>query len=149
GQTAKLFVTSPFEDATAIVTTDSPGSTPRAQRIEGSAGIVEVPLSGADAPHVHAMVTLLPRSTKGGAAADYRVGAVRLPVALSAARLALSLTPAKASYRPREQAEIAIRAADGEAPAAGAQIAIAVVDEGVLRLTGFHAPDPVTALRPG
>jgi hypothetical protein len=149
GDTAKLFVTSPFEAATAIVSTDAPGSMPRAQRIDGSAGEIEIPVTAADAPHVHAMVTLLPLAAKGGAVADYRFGAARLPVTLTGARLALDVTPSKASYAPRDEVEIALRASDGASPAGGAEIAIAVVDEGVLRLTGFHAPDPVAELRPG
>ena len=149
GDTAKLFVTSPFEAATAIVTTDAPGKAPRTQRIEGSAGVVEIPLATEDAPHVHAMVTLLPLGAKGGAPADYRVGAIRLPVAASGARLGLAVTPGKAHYGPGEEAQIDLALTDGSAKVKGAQIAIAVVDEGVLRLTGYHAPDPVTELRPG
>ena len=149
GDTARLFVTSPFEAATAIVTTDAPGKAPRSQRIEGSAGVVEVQVAAEDAPHVHAMVTLLPLSAKGGAAADYRVGAIRLPVAMSGARLALAAAPAKPTYEPGEEARIDLAVTDGGAPVRGAQIAIAVVDEGVLRLTGYHAPDPVSELRPG
>ncbi len=157
GDTAKLFVTSPFASATAIVTTDAPDATPRTQRIDGSAGVIEVPVSAADAPHLHAMVTLLPltpsraeHAGRGGAVADYRFGAVRLPVSASASRLQVEVTPSKPEYRPRDQAEIAILVKDATgAPAAGAEIALAVVDEGVLRLTGYHAPDPVTELRPG
>jgi uncharacterized protein YfaS (alpha-2-macroglobulin family) len=116
GDTAKLFVTSPFEAATAIVTTDAPGKAPRTQRIEGSAGVVEIPLATEDAPHVHAMVTLLPLSAKGargGAPADYRVGAIRLPVATSGARLGLAVTPGKAAYGPGEQAQIDLAVTDG------------------------------------
>lgn len=157
GDTAKLFVTSPFAAATAIVTTDAPGSEPRSVRIDGSAGVIEVPVSAADAPHVHAMVTLLPlrpsaaeRAGKGSAVADYRFGAVRLPVSVEDARLVLEVTPSKPAYGPREQAEIAIRVKGaGGVPVIGAEVALAVVDEGVLRLTGYHAPDPVAELRPG
>jgi uncharacterized protein YfaS (alpha-2-macroglobulin family) len=35
------------------------------------------------------------------------------------------------------------------APVEGAEVALAVVDEGILRLTNFHAPDPVALLHPG
>ena len=149
GDTAKLFVTSPFAAATAIVTTDAAGAAPRAQRIVGSAGVIEIPVTAADAPHVHAMVTLLPLAPKGGAAPEYRLGAVRLPVTVDGARLALTATPSKAVYAPGDEADIALEVRDGAAPSVGAQIAIAVVDEGVLRLTGFHAPDPTLDLRPG
>ncbi len=148
GDTAKLFLTSPFAAATAIITTDAAGAVPRAQRIDGSAAVIEVPLSAADAPHVHAMVTLLPIAEKN-AGAEYRIGAVRLPISLEGERLALSVTPSKPMYRPGDEVEIALSVADGASPSKGARVAIAVADEGVLRLTGYHAPDPVTEMRPG
>ncbi len=149
GDTAKIFVTSPFTAATAIITTDAADATPRSQRIDGSAGVIEIPVTAADAPHVHAMVTLLPLGAKAGVAPDFRIGAVRLPVSMDGARLALEATPSKPLYAPGDEAEIALRVADGPTPAADARIAIAVVDEGVLRLTAFHAPDPVLDMRPG
>lgn len=157
GDTAKLFVTSPFAASTAIVTTDAPDAPARTQRIDGNAGVIEIPITAADTPHLHAMVTLLPRKVSaaeqaraGGAVADYRFGAVRLPVHASGARLGLEVTPSRSAYGPRDPAEIAIRVTDpGGAAVEGAEVAIAVVDEGVLRLTGYHAPDPVIELRPG
>jgi uncharacterized protein YfaS (alpha-2-macroglobulin family) len=98
---------------------------------------------------VHAVVTLLPIGGKGAAIADYKVAAARLPVSFEAARLDVAIASGKRSYTPGEEAEITIEVKDGGKPEANAEIALAVVDEGVLRMTGFHPPDPVQALRPG
>lgn len=157
GDTAKLFFTSPFPAATAIITTDAPGAEPHTQLIDGTAGVIEIPITSADVPHLHALVTLLPRKAsraegagKGLTVADYRFGAVRLPASATRSRLRLEVTPSKPTFGPRDEATIAMRVTDDSgAPVKGAEIALAVVDEGVLRMTGHHAPDPVTDLRPG
>ena len=149
GDTAKLLVRSPYPAATAILTVEQGDLLEhRSRRIEGGAALIEVPLTAAHAPHVHATVTLLPIGAKGEAIADYRIGAVRLPVSLSGARLDVAIQ-SKATYGPGEEAEITVDVKDNGKPVTSAEIVLAIVDEGVLRLTNFHAPDPVQALRPG
>src|SRR5262249_28772662 len=77
------------------------------------------------------------------------IGAIRIPVALEASRLEVALHSDKDTYEPGQEAEINIEVKDGGQPEPHAEIALAVVDEGVLRLTNFHAQDPVPALHPG
>ncbi len=105
--------------------------------------------TAASAPHVHATVTLLPLGAKGEGVADDRIGAVRIPVALEGARLQVALKSDKGAYEPGEEAEITVDVSDDGKPEGRAEIALAVVDEGILRLTGFHAVDPVPLLHPG
>jgi hypothetical protein len=150
GDVAKLLVRSPYPAATALLTVEQGGLLEqRSVKISGGSAIFDVPVGALHAPHVHATVTLLPIGVKGEAVADYRVGAVRLPVALTASRLDLALRSDKPSYEPGQEVEITLEAKDDGKPEAHAEIALAVVDEGVLRLTNFHAVDPVPALRPG
>lgn len=150
GDVAKLLVRNPFPAATAILTIEQGGLLEhRASRVPRGASLIDVPLSAGHAPHVHATVTLLPIGEKGEAIAESRIGAVRLPVSLDGARLGVALRTDRAEYRPGQEAEITVEVKDGGKPEARAEIALAVVDEGVLRLTGFHARDPAAALRPG
>lgn len=150
GDTAKILVRSPFKAATAILTVEQGGLLEhRSVRVQGSSAMLSVPITAAHAPHAHAAVTLLPIGEPGAASADYKVGAVRLPVSLAGARLDLAVRTDRPTYEPGEEAEITLDLKDGNAPVEGAEIALAVVDEGVLRLTDFHPPDPVLALRPG
>jgi uncharacterized protein YfaS (alpha-2-macroglobulin family) len=150
GDTAKLLVRSPFKEATAILTVEQGGLLEhRSARVKGSSAVLEVPITAAHAPYAHAAVTLLPIGESGAAAADTKLGAVRLPVSLSGARLDVAIRTDRPTYEPGEEAEIAIDVKDGGAPVEGAEIALAVVDEGILRLTAFRPTDPVVALRPG
>jgi hypothetical protein len=150
GDTAKVMVKSPYAAATAILTVEQGGLLSHStRRIQGGGALFEIPLTAASAPHVHATVTLLPLGAKGEGVADYRIGAVRIPVALEGARLQVALKSDKGAYEPGDEAEITVDVRDDGKPEAHAEIALAVVDEGILRLASFHAVDPVPLLHPG
>lgn len=150
GQTAKVVAQNPFEHATALFTIEQ-GSVLKHEAREVEAGPVsfEVPIEAKHAPHAFASVTFLPRNARGEQLAQWKFGAVKLPVSLKDARLDVAVTADAKAYEPREHAEIEVAVTRGGKPVAGAEVALAVVDEGVLRLTNYEAPDPVTALRPG
>ena len=147
GDTAKILVRSPYGAATALLTIEQ-GALLRheTRRITGPSATFDVPVTDANAPWVHASVTLLPL---GAREADYRVGVVRIPVTPGDGRLEVKVASGKKTYDVRDEAEIAIDVSRGGAPLKNADVALAVVDEGVLRMTSFHAKDPSVALRYG
>ncbi len=150
GETAKILVRNPYPEATLITTVEQGGILSKeAQKIKAGATIINVPLAAEHAPWVHATVTLLPIGVKGRNVADYKIGAVRLPVSMAGARLETVVRSAKPEYAPGDEAEIGIEVTDGGKPEADCEVALAIVDEGVLRLTDFHPIDPAVALRPG
>lgn len=150
GDKAKLLVTNPFPAATAILTVEQDGIiSHQRKRIEGAASMFEVPIEAAHAPHVHATVTLLPIDAKGDQVGQWKFGAARLKVDDGASRLTVEVDSDQDAYEPGEDGKIRIRVLDGGKPAANSEVALSVVDEGVLRLTNFHAADPVKAMRPG
>jgi len=65
---------------------------------------------------------------------SFRVGATRLAVGLAEHRLDVRVTPAKTQYGVRETVKTTVRVSQGGRPAAGAEIAFAAVDEGLLAL---------------
>lgn len=149
GETAKLLVRNPFPAATAIFTVEQGGLIKHeVARLDEAAKLFEVPIQAGYAPYVHATVTLLPIGA-GDERTDWKIGAIRIPVTLDDARLKATVTSDKSAYEPREQVSITIAVDDKGKPVNGAEVALAVVDEGVLRMTNFHAEDPATALRPG
>ncbi|MCY0988227.1 MG2 domain-containing protein [Nannocystis sp. ILAH1] len=149
GETAKLLVRSPFPAATAIFTLEQGGLLKQeVRRLDEAAALFEVPINASHAPYVHATVTLLPIGS-GEERTDWKIGVLRIPVTLDDVRLKAAVSSDKATYEPREEVAITIDVNDGGKPVAGAEVALAVVDEGVLRMTNFHAEDPAAALRPG
>lgn len=146
GDVAKVLVQSPFAEATAILTMERGGMlSNEVRRIKGPSTVFDVPLTLAHAPASYAVVTLLPI---GGPDASYRVGVVKMPVALDSARLAVKVSSDKKTYDAKETAEITIEVKRGDQPIKNADVTLAVVDEGVLRLTDFHPKDPTNPLHP-
>lgn len=147
GETAKVLVQSPFAEAMAILAIDKGGVVRHeARRVKGSQVTFDVPITAASAPFVHAVVTLLPVSSPSDAA--FRVAAARLPVSADDARLDVAVTADRRSYDAREQVALTVTVSRRGKPVSGADVTLAMVDEGVLRLTGFHAKDPTDALHP-
>ena len=149
GETAKLMIQNPFPAATAIFTLEQGGLlSHQVIRLDDAAHVFEVPVLAGHAPYVHATVTLLPIGG-GDARTDWKIGALRIPVALDDVRLTASVRSDRDTYEPREPVTVTIDVKDRGVAVANAEIALAVVDEGILRMTNFHATDPATALRPG
>lgn len=148
GETAKVFVQNPWKKAIALLTIEEGGLLHHeARRVDGPSTTFDVPLGAANVPWSHAAVTLLPI---GEREADYRVGVVRIPVQAADTKLDVKVAAAKKQYGPRDDAEVTIEVKRGDgAPVKNADVTLAVVDEGVLRMTAFHAIDPSLALRPG
>ena len=149
GETAKIELTNPFAKAIAIVTREGAGTRViEHRRIEGPSATFDIPLDAAQAPAAFVTATVLPIESTPEASTQWKFGAVRLPVSLSDARLELAVRSDKPHYAPGDRAVIDVEVTRNGAPVANADVALAVVDEGVLRLTNFHAPDPIATLRP-
>ncbi len=150
GDVATLMVRNPFPSATAILTVEQGGLLHHETRtLTGSAARFEVPITAEHAPYAHATVTLLPQGAKGEARVDWKLAAIRLPVALEDVALDVVVASDRDRYEPGDEVEIVIDVSRGTTPVEGAEVALAVVDEGVLRLTNFHATNPVPQLYPG
>jgi hypothetical protein len=150
GDTAKIEVVSPFAEAIAIVTLEGGSKrVTQSKRVTGASATFDVVLEPDHAPWAHVTATVLPIDKDPETALQWKFGAMRLPVALGDARVELAVTSDRPVYAPGDKATLDIAVTKGGSGVAGAEIALAVVDEGVLRLTDFHAPDPVAALRPG
>ncbi|TVQ27607.1 MAG: hypothetical protein EA370_17755 [Wenzhouxiangella sp.] len=155
GDVARLLVQSPFEDAEGLLTLRRHGlAEQRRFRIEGSSITLDIPLKRDWMPNIEAHVTLL-GSTARAEQADLpprpaiAVGRHNLPISTAERVLALELTPASRALAPGESTEIAltVRDADGQ-PVPGAELALIVVDEAVLALTGYRVTDPLGVFYP-
>jgi uncharacterized protein YfaS (alpha-2-macroglobulin family) len=91
GETAKLMVQNPFPAATAIFTLEQGGLlSHQTLRLDEAAKVFEVPIKAGHAPYVHATVTLLPIGG-GDERTDWKIGAMRIPVALDDVRLSAAV----------------------------------------------------------
>jgi len=152
GETARLMVKSPWDEATALVTVEREGVIKRwTSTTKGGADFIEVPVTDKCVPNVYVSVILLhgraaaqkysedgasdlskPQAKFGYAAFRVDPGGRRLKVAVSADRQ---------KYRPGERVELTVKTMDEAGRPVSAEAALAAVDEGVLALTSYPTPD--------
>ncbi len=149
GETARLQVRTPFRKATALVTVEREGvGETYVQHLTAEEPVIEVPVKTEYSPNVF-VSALIVRGREGGIAPtayvdlgkpSFKLGIARFDVGWDAHRLKVQVEPEREQYRIRQKAKVSIAVLDpdGNPPAAGAEVAVAVVDEGLLEL----APNP-------
>jgi uncharacterized protein YfaS (alpha-2-macroglobulin family) len=145
GDTAVFQVRMPFREATALVTVEREGVMESfVQPLSGKSPVVKVPLKGNYAPNVYVSV-LAVRGRMNGvqptALIDlgrpaYKLGLAEIKVGWRAHELKVDVKTDHEAYKVREQAHASIKVqrADGQPLPEGAEVALAVVDEGLLEL---------------
>ncbi len=145
GDTARLQVRMPFTEATVLVTVER----------EGIIAASVFPLSGKDpairvpirdyAPNVFVSVlavrgrigSIQPTAMVDLGKPAFKLGITEIRVGWRDHELKVAVTPDRTVYRVREKAhvKIAVKAPDGAALPAGAEVAVAAVDQGLLELS--------------
>lgn len=145
GTRARFQVRMPFREATALVTVEREGVIDaRVQTLSGRAPVVEVPVAGSHAPNVFVSVLAVrgratevqPTATVDLGRPSLRMGVARIEVGWRAHELQVQVLPERDVLRVRETADVRVRVrrADGSPPPAGAEVALAAVDEALLEI---------------
>jgi uncharacterized protein YfaS (alpha-2-macroglobulin family) len=145
GETASFQVRMPFREATALVTVEREGVIDTYVRpLSGSAPVFTIPVKKQYAPNVYVSALVVRgrvASVQPTALVDlgkpaYKLGIAPLRVGWSANELKVQVTADKPVYKVRDKATVAVKVtrADGSAPPAGAEVALAAVDVGLLEL---------------
>ncbi len=136
GDTARLLVNTDVKDAAVLVSVEGREIHElRVQHLFGNSGLVRVPLRAEYAPNVFVALHV-----RRGREVHSRV--VELSVNAARHDLAITLTPDRAQYRPREAATIGIETKDGSGRPVPAEVAVGVVDEAIYALRADRTPDP-------
>jgi uncharacterized protein YfaS (alpha-2-macroglobulin family) len=164
GETARIMIQSPWERATAIVTTEREGvRTYRPFMLTSTQQSISIPIGEDDIPNVFVSVLLIKGRTLPAAAAasetregsakleeadssdpgkpTFRLGYVELKVEDRTKRLTVSVTADKEEYRPANSATVAVDVKDHQARGAASEVTLWAVDYGVLSLTSYRTPD--------
>ena len=145
GETARFQVRMPFPEATALVTYEREGVQDyRIVELEGRAPVIDVPVSDDFAPNMHVSVLLVqgrngdvkPTAMVDLGRPSFKIGTSQIRVGWQKHRLKVEVQPEKSSYQLREMATVAFKVTteDGTALPPKSEIAVAVVDEGLLSL---------------
>ncbi len=155
GETAQLLVQAPFSPATGLVNIIRGGivSTQTFETEDGSA-VIDIPIDDAYIPGVTVQVDMVGTAARtaddGTPLPDlpprtaYASGQVGLSIPPITRALNVTATPGDANVAPGDDTSVTVevRGPDGE-PVSGADVAVVVVDEAVLSLTGYQLTDPL------
>ncbi|MEM9068718.1 MAG: MG2 domain-containing protein [Myxococcota bacterium] len=151
GERAELAFESPWDNAEALITIEQEGFLRYDRRTVSAGGqVIPVDLDESMVPNVFVSVTLVrPRTAPPTEEVDLhgpdlRFGAAELRVTPEASRLEVAIDAPEESAPGREvQVEVQVDGADGPT-----EVALWVVDEGLLRMTDYATPNPIQGLWP-
>lgn len=147
GDVARVLVPAPFDAPALAWVTVERGSVLEGTLVEfdGVSQIIEVPITEEHVPNIFLSVVMVVGSEALGAPATFKVGTVELPVDISSRRLDVIVTPGKATYQPRQEAEYTITTRDAAGRPVSAEVTLQLVDLAVETLVGGEPPSIMDA----
>ncbi|HEY3054636.1 MAG TPA: MG2 domain-containing protein [Thermoanaerobaculia bacterium] len=155
GDTARIMVKSPWEKATALLTTEREGvRTSKQFNLTSTQQTITVPITEDDIPNVFVSVLLVKGRTKEPATEDesdpgkpaFRLGYTELQVIDASKRLKVDVKANRDEYRPAAKANIDVNVHDANGNAAQSEVTLWAVDYGVLSLTAYQTPDVLESI---
>ncbi|HYH86968.1 MAG TPA: Ig-like domain-containing protein, partial [Pyrinomonadaceae bacterium] len=156
GDVAEILVQSPFIPAEGVLTLRRSGliRTERFRMNEPS-HTLKIPLEEAYTPNIHVQVDLVGAAARvdDKGEADEKLpkrpafasGALNISVPPLARKLAVTATPREKALEPGGETIVSVEVKDASGrPVQGSELAVVVVDESVLALTGYKLTDPMS-----
>lgn len=164
GDTARIMIQSPWERATALVTTEREGI--RSQRqftLTSTQESIAIPITEQDIPNLFVSVVLIKgRTAAANTPADatekkdadpsdpgkpsFRIGYAELKVEDRSKRLTVAVAANRQEYRPASTANVHLDVKDAQGRGVASEVTLWAVDYGVLSLTSYQPPDVASAV---
>ncbi|HEX2639663.1 MAG TPA: alpha-2-macroglobulin family protein, partial [Pyrinomonadaceae bacterium] len=156
GETAELLVIAPFTPAEGVLTLRREGIV-KTERftMKDSSTTLKIPLDEKYLPNIYAQVDLVgsaPRQDDKGEVDPklagrpaFASGNINLAISTASRKLSVSATPRETTLVPGGETKVAVEVKDSSgSPVAGSEVAVVVVDESVLALSGYNISDPTS-----
>jgi hypothetical protein len=160
GQTAQILVQAPFVPAEGLLTVQCNGLV-RHERfsMHEPSVTLQVAIGEDDVPNVWVQVDLVGAAPRLDATGEpdgslperpaYATGSLNLSVPAYKRTLSVSVTPRVSEIEPGGETVVDVQVRDAAGQAVrGAEVALVVVDEAVLALTGYELVDPIAVFYP-
>ncbi len=155
GDTAEILVQAPFFPAEAVMTLNRSGiiSTERFT-MNSASHTLKIPIKEGYTPNIHVNVDLVGAQVRTDDAGKpnnalpkrpaYGAGSLNLSVPPVSRKLTVKATPKDKALAPGTETSIDVEVKDAKGNAvAGSELAVVVVDEAILSLTGYRVGDPL------
>jgi uncharacterized protein YfaS (alpha-2-macroglobulin family) len=155
GDTALILVQAPFPNGTGLLTVARSGILYTQNfTLDGGTATLEIPIEDAHIPNLNVQVDVngaSPRLDDKGQPIEgapdqpaYATGTLQLNIPPLSRALTVEITPDATKLDPGAETGVRVRVVDAQgAPVEGAELALVVVDEAVLALTGYQLADPL------
>ncbi|MFZ6027041.1 MAG: alpha-2-macroglobulin family protein [Chloroflexota bacterium] len=155
GDVAEVLVQSPFSPAEGLLTVARSGIlyTERFSLPEGSTTL-RIPIEEAHLPNLNIQVDVVGSAARTDDQGNplegvenrpaYASGSMTLNISLAARTLGVQVSPAASELEPGGETVLALQVTDANGnPVSGAEVAVVVVDEAILALSGYQLADPL------
>ena len=155
GDVAEILVQSPFAPSEGVLTLRR-GGIVKTERftMKESTTTLKIPIDAKYLPNIYAQVDLVGSTarvddkgevdTKLAKRPAFATGSLNLPVSFESRRLSVSAEPATKTIEPGGTTKINVEVKDNSGePVVNSEVAVVVVDESVLALTGYRIGNPL------
>lgn len=156
GEVAELLVMSPFPNAEGVLTLRRDGII-KTERftIKDSSIILKIPLEEKYLPNIYAQVDLVGAAARTNDAGEldeklskrpaFATGQINLSISTASRQLTVTAEPQEKTLAPGGETKVNVAVTDknGE-PVANSEVAVVVVDESVLALSGYSIANPLS-----
>ncbi len=155
GDTAEILVNAPFFPAEAVMTLNRSGilSTERFT-LNSASHTLKIPIKESYTPNIYVNVDIVGAQVRTDDAGKpnhalpkrpaYGAGSINLSIPPVARKLAVKATPKDKALAPGAETSVEVEVKDATGKAvAGSELAVVVVDEAILSLTGYRVGDPL------
>jgi uncharacterized protein YfaS (alpha-2-macroglobulin family) len=155
GDTARIMIQSPWESATALLTTEREGvRTWKRFTLTSTQQTITIPITDKDIPNLYVSVLLIKGRTQQDPGKDgsdpgkpaFRLGYIELKVEDASKRLEVDVKANRDEFRPAAKAQIEVNVKDVNGKPSQSEVTLWAVDYGVLSLTGYQTPDVLTSI---
>ncbi|HKG13240.1 MAG TPA: alpha-2-macroglobulin family protein, partial [Pyrinomonadaceae bacterium] len=156
GDTAEILVQSPFVPAEGLLTLRRSGLVRTERfRMDGPSHKLRIPVEEAYTPNVHVQVDLVGAAVRTNDKGEpdetlqkrpaFASGEINLSVPPLARKLQVTATPRDKALEPGGETSVSVEVKDASGRAVqGSELAVVVVDEAVLALSGYRLEDPLS-----
>ncbi len=144
GETATLLPLTDLKGTTALLTLEQRGVSSAQVLSLPEPGVgLQVRLRERDAPVVYAGVLLLQPRRGPNEGPRFQMGVAKLSVSPERWRLRIQVEPRSDVVEPGDAVQVRLKVSQADGSPSQAELAVAVVDEGVLQVAGYRTPDPL------
>jgi uncharacterized protein YfaS (alpha-2-macroglobulin family) len=155
GDVAEILLQAPFSPAEGVLTLRRSGLVKTERfRMEGPSHTLKIPIEESYLPNIYVQVDLngaAPRMDDEGDVNDklpkrpaFATGSLNLSIPPATRKLNVSATPRDKALEPGGETVVNVEVKDAASrPVGGSEVAVVVVDESVLALTGYRLADPL------